>query len=52
MFLAANKVNASDAEKILGYQLFQIARRLTSNELLVLKATFQLQASNELIRLD
>jgi hypothetical protein len=48
MFLASNKVNAPDGEKILGYQLFQIAKRLTSNELLVLKAVFGLQASNQL----
>jgi hypothetical protein len=31
-----------DAEHILGYQLFQIAKRLTSNELLVLKGVFEL----------
>jgi hypothetical protein len=48
MFLASNKVNASDGEKILGYQLFQIAKRLTSNELLVLKAAFQLRTNNQL----
>jgi hypothetical protein len=47
MFLATNRINASDGEKILGYQLFQIAKRLTSNELLVLKATFGLQVSNQ-----
>jgi hypothetical protein len=37
MFLAANKVNASDGEGILAYQLFQIAKRLNSGELLLLK---------------
>ena len=42
MFYTINKVNASDAEQILGYQLFQIAKRLTSNELLVLKAVYEL----------
>jgi len=42
MFLACNKVNATDAEHILGYQLFQISRRLSSNELLVMKAVFEL----------
>jgi hypothetical protein len=43
MFYAINKVNATDAEQILGYQLFQIAKKLTSNELLVLKAVYELQ---------
>ncbi len=42
MFFAANKINATDAEQILGYQLFQIAKNLTSNELLVLKAVYEL----------
>lgn len=42
MFWACNKVNATDAEHILGYQLFQIAKRLSSNELLVLKAVYEL----------
>jgi hypothetical protein len=44
MFLATNKVNASDADRIVGYQLFQIAKRLSSNDLLVLKAIFQLHS--------
>lgn len=42
MFLACNKVNATDAEHILAYQLFQIAKRLGSNELLVMKAVYEL----------
>lgn len=42
MFFAVNKINATDAEKMLGYQLFQIAKRLTSGELLVLKAVYEL----------
>lgn len=42
MFYSANKINATDADEILGYQLFQIAKRLSSNELLVLKATYEL----------
>src|SRR5690348_1270102 len=32
MFYSANKINATDADQILSYQLFQIAKRLTSNE--------------------
>ncbi|HEY1525522.1 MAG TPA: hypothetical protein VGH51_04725 [Candidatus Angelobacter sp.] len=48
MFLASNKINATDGELVLGYQLFQIAKRLSSNELLVLKAAFELQESNEI----
>lgn len=42
MFLSINKVNATDADQILGYQLFQIAKRLTSNELLILKAVYEI----------
>ncbi len=45
MFFSINKVNATDAEQILGYQLFQIAKRLTSNELLVLKAVYEIHKS-------
>jgi hypothetical protein len=43
MFYSINKVKATDAEQIIGYQLFQIAKKLTSNELLVLKAVYELQ---------
>lgn len=42
MFFSINKVNATDADQILGYQLFQVAKRLSSNELLVLKAVWEL----------
>ena len=42
MFYSINKVNATDADQILGYQLFQIAKRLSSNELLVLRAAREL----------
>jgi hypothetical protein len=35
MFYEVNKINASDKERILNYQMFQIAKRLTSGELLV-----------------
>jgi hypothetical protein len=42
MFFSINRVNATDADQILGYQLFQVAKRLNSNELLVLKAVYEL----------
>lgn len=42
MFYSANKINATDGEQIVGYQLFQIAKRLSSNELLVLRAAHEL----------
>jgi hypothetical protein len=41
MFLAANQTNATDGQSILAYQLFQIAKTLTSGELLLLKAVFE-----------
>jgi len=40
MFLAANRVNASDGESIVAYQLFRIAKELNSGELLLLKMVF------------
>jgi hypothetical protein len=40
MFFAANKVNVQDGEQILAYQLFQITKRLNSNELLVMKTVY------------
>ncbi len=42
MFFAVNKVNARDAERILAYQLFQIAKKLTSGQLLYLKACYEI----------
>jgi len=38
MFFAVNKVNVTDGQRIVAYQLFQIAKKLDSNELLVMKA--------------
>ena len=38
MFLATNKSNATDGERAANYQLFQIAKRLTSGQLLLLHA--------------
>jgi len=41
MFFEVNKVDASDSERILGYQLWQIAKRLSSGELLLLKTIYE-----------
>ncbi len=46
MFFSINRVNATDADQILGYQLFQVAKRLSSNELLVVKAVYELVGAN------
>ena len=40
MFYGANKVNATDAQKMLSYRLLQIARRLNSGELLLLRTIY------------
>jgi hypothetical protein len=40
MFLAANRVDVTDGESILAYQLFQIARMLKSGQLLLLSACY------------
>jgi hypothetical protein len=40
MFYGANKVNATDAERIVSYRLLQIAKRLSSGELLLLKTLY------------
>ena len=40
MFYEVNRISATDAERILSYQMFQVARRLTSSELLTLKAIY------------
>jgi hypothetical protein len=47
MFYAVNKVNATDGERILSYQLFQIAKKLTSGEILLLKAIFETYKSRD-----
>jgi hypothetical protein len=41
MFYAANGMKEADGERIVAYQLFQIAKKLSSNELLILKALWQ-----------
>jgi HEAT repeat protein len=37
-FYAANKINSTDSESIIAYEVFQIAKELKSNEILVLRA--------------
>jgi len=41
MFLAANKVSLTDGESIVAYQLFQIAKRLSSGPLMLLRVCYQ-----------
>src|SRR5207249_1992465 len=41
MFYGVNKINATDAERMLSYRLFQIAKRLTSGELLLLRTLYE-----------
>jgi hypothetical protein len=41
MFFAANKLGASEGQQVVAYQLFQIAKRLSSNELLILKSVYE-----------
>jgi hypothetical protein len=48
MFFAANSVNAADGERIVAYELFQIAKSLSSNELLVLMTMWKLLKSGRL----
>ncbi len=48
MFFAANAVNATDGEHIVAYELFQIARTLSSNELLVMMTLWKLTKSGRL----
>ena len=41
MFFNTNRANATEGQRTLSYQLFQIAKRLNSGELLLLNAVFQ-----------
>ena len=47
MFYAVNKVNATDGERIVSYQLFHLAKKLTSGELLLLRAIFDKYESRD-----
>lgn len=42
MFYSVNKVNATDGQRIVGYQLFQLAKTLTSGELIYLRACYDI----------
>ncbi len=47
MFLAANRIAATDGDSLLAYQLFQIAKRLKSGQLMLLKVCYGIaQAGN------
>ncbi len=41
MFYSVNKIGVTDGEKIANYQLFQIAKKLTSGQLLLLKVAHE-----------
>jgi hypothetical protein len=47
MFYAVNKIDADDAQRFLAYQLFQISKRLTSGELILLRTVFQAYSSGQ-----
>jgi hypothetical protein len=44
MFYSVNKVEVEDGERIAAYQLWQIAKQLTSGELFLLKVLFEKRA--------
>jgi hypothetical protein len=41
MFLAANRTNTTDGERAVAYQLFQVAKRLNSGELFLLRTVYE-----------
>ena len=41
MFYAVNKFDADDGQRVLAYQLFQISKRLSSGELLLMKTVYE-----------
>jgi hypothetical protein len=47
MFFSVNKINIEDAERVAQYQLFQVAKKLTSNDLIVLRAVFEIEKPND-----
>jgi hypothetical protein len=47
MFYSVNKANAQDKDQVFNYQLFQIAKRLTSGEMLTLHAIYKLYRSGK-----
>ena len=49
MFFAVNRVNADDGQRIVAYQLFQIAKKLSSGQLLYLKACYDIYTKREFV---
>jgi hypothetical protein len=47
MFYSVNKIGIEDGERILNYQLFQIAKRLTSGQLMLLKVVDESRKTDE-----
>lgn len=47
MFYSVNKVNAEDGERIVAYQLFQIAKGLTSSQVLYIRAVYEIYKAGE-----
>jgi hypothetical protein len=45
-FFAINRINSRDGDRIASYQLFRIAKRLTSGQILILKAAYELSKTN------
>jgi hypothetical protein len=50
MFFTANSVNATDAESMLAYQLLQIAKRLNSGELMLLRTNYRVFKKGQYLR--
>jgi hypothetical protein len=45
MFFAVNRVNVTDGEQVAAYQMWQVAKRLNSGELLLLKLVYEQRTS-------
>jgi len=52
MFYAMNKIGIEDSERILNYQLFQIAKKLSSGQLLLLKVVYESYKADEFPKKD
>jgi len=52
MFYSVNQINATDGQKILAYHLFQIAKKLTSSQLLLLKSSYERLSSPAIRQAD
>jgi hypothetical protein len=47
MFYSVNKIHATEGERVANYQLFQIAKKLTSGQFLCLRASYELFNGND-----